>query len=62
VCAVVTEISLGPTNLQEAHLLQTERMSHYVCKFVLSHEVWKGFKPQNLPSRSFKGIGNGAIR
>ena len=39
--------------------------SHYVSEFVLcfmKYGSWKGFKRQKWLSRSFKSIGNGAIR
>jgi len=48
---------------QEAQLPRRDRATRYAIKLVLgftSYVIYKGFKQQKWPSRSFKG--NGAIR
>jgi len=50
--------------IQEGQLPQRDCTTCYVSKFILrftSYGKYKGFKQQKWPSRSFKGIGNGAI-
>jgi len=50
---------------QEAQLPQRDRAKRCVSKFWLCFMRYgsqKGFKQQKWPSRSFSGIGNGAIR
>jgi len=51
--------------VQEAQLLQRDRVTHYVSKFAPSitcYGSYKGFSQLKWPSRSFKSIGNGVIR
>jgi len=60
-----TVVASAADGRQEAQLLQADRVTCFVSKFMLcftrcgSH---KGFKQQKWSSRSFKGIGNDAIQ
>jgi len=49
--------------IQEAQLTHRDRAKRYISKFALFHKVWEleRFQQQKWPSRSSKGIGNGAI-
>ena len=62
VCLFIRTISV-----QEAQLSQRNRATWYVSKFVLCFTRYGGYRPkcfnqQKWSSRSFKGLGNGAIR